>query len=453
MTEARLRWPPYPYRAGFTMTDDTDDADLERVRIVYRALAEAGIRITKTVWVAPPEERCGIPPLPDRILEGITLEDPDYLRWCEQLGTQGFEIALHDPTAGNNRRALYERAFALLDRHFPPAHTHIAHARNADHLYWQEGVVARGPLRWLLDRVARRHQSSGHEPASPYFWGDLCQQRIRYMRLFRTRALDTLSVNPSMPYFEREKPFVRGWFSATKRSFTAATSETALAALVRDWGLCMLYQYVCRWGDPATGRPLPAFAAGVARLAAARAVWTEPASVLLDRLRHIQGVFMAARGATLHVLNTDSERLDHIQIETHARPSCAHDRARWIDGVLVIDSLEAGESLALALDRTVQVTGRQSVHHDDPQSAGLHHDFGHGTLEWDVTSGRWRLAFAPGLETLRPRSRASDAELTRLFLGQAAIVAREVLLGRRHPDLDRFLMQPDLKLGTHDDWE
>src|SRR5262245_33799649 len=174
MSSAELRWPPHPYRAGFTITDDTDASELAPVRAAYDVLAAHRIRVTRTVWAFAPEEPCGIPPMPSQMQRGVTLEDADYLRYCEHLAGEGFEIALHGATAGNNRRPLIERAFARLDRHFPHAWTYICHGKNADNPYWQEQVVPRGPLRWASGWFGHEFQCSGEDPASPYFWGDLC---------------------------------------------------------------------------------------------------------------------------------------------------------------------------------------------------------------------------------------------------------------------------------------
>jgi len=98
MAVAELRWPPSPYRAGFTITDDTDAATLETVRAVYDVLDANGVRATKTVWAFPPEEPCGIPALPPSIQRGVTLADPDYRRYCERLAERGFEITLQGAT-------------------------------------------------------------------------------------------------------------------------------------------------------------------------------------------------------------------------------------------------------------------------------------------------------------------------------------------------------------------
>ena len=468
MAVAELRWPPHPYRAGFTITDDTDAADLASVRAVYDVLAAHGVRVTKTVWAFPPLEPCGIPALPPSIQRGITLEDPGYLSYCTDLAAKGFEITLHGATAGNNRRATIERAFALLDDHFPPAHTYICHAKNADNPYWQEKVVARGPLRWLVGAYARGHRCSGEDPASAYFWGDLCRERVRYIRLFRTRDPNTLAANPSMPYFEREKPYVRGWFAATKRSFAAVTEDGVLASLERDWGLCVLYQYLYRWAEPGTGhaghpRARPEFVRGVERLAAHPRLWCDTATRLLDRVRLLHGVVLAARGHSLWLVNTNDEPVDALQVQTAARPARETPGVRAEADVLIVESLAPRSRLRVDCDRAVEARGRTALALD-----GLlrgRRSFGHGAVWVNESDAPWRsrgvdvaplghaVRFAPGLETLAPRSRAGDGELTRLFLEQAAIVVREVLTRGRHLDSNRWLGADSIALEDHAAWE
>lgn len=421
MASAELRWPPHPYRAGFTVTDDTDASELAPVRAVYDTLAAHGVRVTRTVWAFPPEEPCGIPPMPAQMQRGVTLADADYLRYCESLAERGFEIALHGATAGNNRRALIERAFARLDRHFPRGATYICHGKNADNPYWQEKAVPRGPLRAASRWFGRSFACSGEDPASPYFWGDLCKERVRYIRLFRTREPNVLAVNPSMPYFEREKPYVRGWFSACKRSFSRVTEHDILTSLERDWGMCVLYQYLFRWADPGSGAARPAFVAGVRRLAEHPRVWCDTATHLLDRLRLIQGVFVAARGSELELHNTNPEPVEQLQIETSARPAGPTGDVRAEAGVLVVPRLAGGERLRIACDRPVEARGRAAARWDEVDRA--------------------------------PRVHASDGELTRLFLGQAAIVGREVLFRGRRLDHTRWLGAERIALEDHDAWE
>ena len=271
------------------------------------------------------------------------------------------------------------------------------------------------------------------------------------MRLFRTRRLNTLAANPSMPYFEGEKPYVRGWFSATKRSFAAATTDAALDALEREWGVCMLYQYVCRWAEPETGMPFPAFIEGLTRLRRHRAIWTEPAGRLLDRLRLMQAVFVAARDRTLWLVNTNAEPIDHVQLETDARTATPLAGTAQAGGVLVLERLAPGESRTIMLDRPLDVRGRQAVRL--AFDGRVSHDIGHGRLEWDVARGVARVDCPPGLGSLAPRSRAGDPELTRLFLEQGALFVRELLCRGRHPDITRFLGATQPRLSDPAAWE
>jgi hypothetical protein len=224
-----------------------------------------------------------------------------------------------------------------------------------------------------------------------------------------------------MPYFEPEKPFVRGWFTACKRSFAHVTTHAVLATLERDWGACVLYQYLFRWADAASGAVRPEFAAGVRRLAEHPRIWCDTATQLLNRLRLVQGVFVSARGSELWLTNVNPEPVEHLQIETAARPADAETRARAEAGVIVVASLASGERLCIRCDRPVAARGRTATDGDEL--------------------------------SMSPRTRAGKAELTRLFLGQAAIVGREVLLRGRKLDHGRWLGAEAIRLEDHDAWE
>ncbi len=110
MNQARVLWTPYPYKAGFCITDDTDTASMTAVSLVYDFLKEISLRTTKTVWAFEPDEPCGIPATPESTLRGVTLEDREYFDYCKSLYNAGFEISLHGASAGNNRRDRTKRA-------------------------------------------------------------------------------------------------------------------------------------------------------------------------------------------------------------------------------------------------------------------------------------------------------------------------------------------------------
>ena len=464
MPKAELRWPPFPYRAGFCITDDTDTATLDSVRAVYDTLHEHGVFATKTVWAFPPEEPCGVPGLPPSIQRGVTLADRGYRDYCASLAQRGFELTLHGATAGNNTRERTLRGFAALDEIAPRSPVFICHAKNAENPYWQQHVVARGPLRSILNGYAGQHRCSGEVPASPYFWGDVCLDRVRYIRLLRTRRIDTLAANPSMPYFEREKPFVRGWFSATKRSFRDVTADAALTALESAWGVCVLYQYMCRYADPATGRATAAFTAGVQRLAQHARVWKANTGAILNRLRLIQGVQLASQGRELWLFNTSAEDAPGLQIETDGEWADAPPEGCTLsDGILHVPLLPAGECRRFVFRSGVVACGRGAMRLSLEGHAQT--DFGHGRLAVNVSDSDWTVSpgmtvgaarslvkWSAGLESVQPRSRATDRELTRLFLEQSAIIVGEVLFRGRALDSNRWLGTDTIQLESHDNW-
>ena len=58
------------------------------------------------------------------------------------------------------------------------------------------------PLSLLYPPWARGRESghAGHVPDSPYFWGDLCRQRIRYVRNFVFGGLrDRIDLKLTLP--------------------------------------------------------------------------------------------------------------------------------------------------------------------------------------------------------------------------------------------------------------
>ena len=66
-------------------------------------------------------------------------------------------------------------------------------------------------------------------PKVRYFWGDLAQEKITYMRVpFHTlRAVNTLRVNPSMPFRDPRRPYVNYWFANSDGSDVAAFQQPA----------------------------------------------------------------------------------------------------------------------------------------------------------------------------------------------------------------------------------
>jgi hypothetical protein len=459
-----LIWPPFPYRGGFCITDDTDAATLESVRAVYDFLASIGLKATKTVWAFPPVEPCGIPALPPSIQRGITLEDPKYLDYCVGLAAHGFEICLHGASSGNNVRDRTARAFDVVERRFGLPGTYICHAKNAENPYWHEKVAPRGPAQIML-KFASHYRCSGEDPASPYFWGDLCLAKVRHMRLFRTRNVNTLAENPSMPYYDPEKPWVTSWFSATKRSFADATAPAALDQITRECGLCVLYQYMHRYADPSGSGVQAAFRASAERLMTNSAVWVDTTSALMERLRQVQGVVLAHRKHEVWIANAGEADVLELQVRiasTHLGDMSAPGTERAGDGIR-IPRLPARRMIRLALAREAGPETPRAVAIDAAGHGRRALRTGvvlvnAGDAPWQaepgeaVAAGECRFVPAPGMGAQRPIATPSAAELYRLLMGQVAIIGREVAIKGRSLDSRRFLAAEKIALEDHANW-
>lgn len=282
-TETKLVWPENR-RFAFTIFDDPDGQSLEQSRIVYSFLADLGFRTTKGMWlVDPPESNSG----------GVTCAEPENLQWSQALQRQGFELGYHNGAPGNLDRAGVIASLDDFRRHFGTDPATMANHYNQDAMYW-------GPARfstaarylYLAATCGRtRNQHSGHLPSSPHFWGDVCQQRIRYCRNFVYNGIDTLASCPFQPYHDPQRPFVNYWYTSTDgtncRQFTNAIREENQDLLERQGSACIMYTHFGH-GFFDDGQLNPEFKRLMQRLAAKNG-WFVPVAQLLDFLRERNG--------------------------------------------------------------------------------------------------------------------------------------------------------------------
>lgn len=283
---ARPTWPDGK-RFAFTIVDDTDGSTVDNVGPIYDLLFDCGILTTKTVWPLSfrREPRYG----------GGTLEDSEYSAWVLRLRDQGFEIASHGATDHSSPRTDTERAldhFRDVIGHYP--RLHVNHRGQAEGIYWGEMRLDGAPrLAYrLVNAILRRDaRYFGHVESSPYFWGDLCRDRITYVRNYTFSEIDTLRQNPVMPYHDPRRPYVRYWFSASEAPdgefFCRLLDERNQDRLAAEGGACIVYTHFA-YGFMEDGRPTRRFAELVRRLAGLPG-WFVPASTLLDFLREQPG--------------------------------------------------------------------------------------------------------------------------------------------------------------------
>jgi hypothetical protein len=284
---SRLTWPEGK-RFAFTIVDDTDKSAVENVRPVYDFLCDLGFRITKTVWPLKPLNKVE--------QSGQSLDDKNYRDWVLSIKHQGFEIALHGIADESSPRP---RIIEGLERFqqiigYPPR-IHSNHTGQAEGIYWGEDRFD-GPVK-LIYRLARRHllngetQFYGHREDSIYFWGDLCQNTIKFVRNFVFNDINTLKMDPIMPYHDPRRPYVPYWFSSSVAAeincFCNLISEANQDRLLEEGGACIAYAHLgARFYKD--GELNPKFVALMRRMANLGG-WFVPASTLLEYIGEHRG--------------------------------------------------------------------------------------------------------------------------------------------------------------------
>ena len=270
---------------AFSVHDDTDLSTLENVRPVYDLLTDIGMRTTKSVWP--------LASVQEGYHGGATLQDAEYLKFVVALQEKGFEIALHNTRNHDATRELTLQGYSEFRRLLgtcPRMHTN--HSRNAENIYW--GAARFNHLRPLY-RAANafrgRREFQGHIPESRYFWGDICSETIDYVRGFVFRQTNLDRVNPTMPYRDPARPYVKYWFSscngADPASFCETISEARQEQLEEEGGVCIMYtHFAC--GFAMNGRCDLRTTQLLERLARRRG-WFVPVSTLLDHLQQERG--------------------------------------------------------------------------------------------------------------------------------------------------------------------
>lgn len=277
----RPQWPDGKAFA-FTIFDDPDSQTFEAGREVYSLLEDLGFRTTKGVWPTRGKRQPSD--------HGITCaDDPAYVKWLLQRQSAGFEIGYHNATLHTSER---EETISALDRfaemfgHDPVSMAH--HYFCDENLYWGEYRLS-GIYRAfynILTRGANHDRFFGHVPGHPYFWGDICQRRIRYVRNFVFGDIDTLAACPFMPYHDPARPFVNYWYASSEganiESFLARTREADQDRLEASGSLSIMYTHFGH-GYVENGKLDVRFRRAMERLAKKNG-WFVPVRTVLDFL-------------------------------------------------------------------------------------------------------------------------------------------------------------------------
>lgn len=279
-TPPLIRWPDQR-RFAFTVFDDPDlQADAEGT-VVYSFLADLGFRTTRGVW----------PLAPTRVAPGLQGHggQPAHIAWLHSLADAGFELGLHNVTMHSSTRQETAEGLRLFERHFGDFPLTLAnHMENQEAIYWGAARLS-GWQRIIYDLATRgRNQSrfGGHLPDSPFFWGDLCHSRVRYVRNFVFRQTNTLAACPFMPYHDPLRPFVRAWFASseggTVDTFVERIRESEQDRLEEEGGVCIMYAHFGK-GFVQKGKVHPGFAELMRKLSR-RNGYFAPVRTVLDTI-------------------------------------------------------------------------------------------------------------------------------------------------------------------------
>jgi len=289
-----IEWP-HGKAFAFTIFDDPDFDTAENVALVYSFLADIGLRTTKAVW---PIRGDGLPKV-----GGATCEEQDYLQWILRLQEQGFEIALHNVTYHSSPREETARGIEVFHKlfgHYP--YSMANHSGCQESIYWESARVS--GLHRLIYNVlnlklsGRNHGSQGHIETSPLFWGDICKEKIRYVRNFVLGEINTLKVCPAMPYHDPARPYVNYWFASSEGanvdSFNAMLSERNQDRLKNERGACIIYTHLAK-GFVDKGKVDSRFKVLMDRMASMDG-WFVPVCTLLDYILQVRGRHVITAG-------------------------------------------------------------------------------------------------------------------------------------------------------------
>ncbi len=280
-----IQWPTGK-RFAFTIFDDTDSETVTNAKPVYDYLADCGFHTTKSVWVVRGDPNKGF-------AVGETCDDADYLQWLLELQARGFEIAWHNSTWHGLPREQVAAALDAFARIF--GGSPVCGANHSDHegIYWGESRLTGycKLLYGILTRFANRGKYQGHLEGSPFFWGDLCKQQIKYYRNFVYRDINTLKACRCMPYHDATKPYVNYWFASSDghdaETFNECLSEKNQDRLEEEGGACIMYTHFAK-GFVVDGKLDGRFQDLMLRLSRKEG-WFVPTATLLDHLLQING--------------------------------------------------------------------------------------------------------------------------------------------------------------------
>ncbi len=274
----KIQWPDGK-KFAFTIVDDTDNGTAENTKPVYDFLYKHGIITTKTVWVYPSRDK----------FTGGCLLDNEYLNFILDLRDKGYEIGLHNVGSGKFKRDEIIKGIKIFEDKlgFYPR-MQINHASNPDNIYWGSDRY-QFALRNIFRIIYRgKRKFYGSDINSVHFWGNICKEKIKYIRNYVFNDINTLKADPLMPYIDKNKEqYSNYWFSSsdghTVEEFNALLTKENVDKLECEGGACIVYTHFASNFVDDKGNLNEEFVSDIKYLSGKNG-WFVPASTMLDYL-------------------------------------------------------------------------------------------------------------------------------------------------------------------------
>ena len=182
----------------------------------------------------------------------VTCNDPAHLAWLLSLKERGFEMGWHGASPGTSVREQTVEGLDRFRQFFGDQPITISQHYACIERYptWGDERLSFPPHRFvynLLTRWRNHNAFHGHVPGHRHYWGDLCRERIRYVRNFAFADINTLKACPYMPYHDPDRPDVNLWYASAEGrlavSFNRTLSEENQDRLEAEGGACIMYTH------------------------------------------------------------------------------------------------------------------------------------------------------------------------------------------------------------------
>jgi len=330
---------------AFTIIEDPDYGDYIQKVTIYDYLDSLQLKTTKGTWVVDNKHGSGTRAWKTNT-RGISTTDNEYLKYNLDLQKRGFEICAHTVGPGNDYREETQYGYELFKFHFgqyPKINTN--HAENLDNIYWGADRFSNYFMKWLYGYKER--PSEGHIETSRYFWGDLCKEKTKYVRGFATDKLNTISVNPSMPYHLEDKPYVNYWFGCTDGyngdKFNRVLSDENIKKLVTERGVSIVYTHFAFGFFDKNNRMDENVKRQLAKISKLNG-WFVPVSTILDRIILIRNLNVITNRNNISIINNNSETVTGLTILTDKEKLYCLNSNKWVyadkEGKMLLGELQ-----------------------------------------------------------------------------------------------------------------